>query len=349
MHGEYKVPGGKLVTVEVTVEGERLAGVRVAGDFFLDPDSALDRITGALEGLPAVASAQEISQAVSGALHPNDTLLGFDPDAVGITVRRALGHAVGWDDVDFEVIHTPSVDPMVNVALDETLSEEVAAGNRKPHMRIWEWDSPCIVIGSFQSYRNEINQDGIERHGMTVCRRPSGGGAMFMEAGNCITYSLVAPTALVDGMSFAASYPFLDQWVLEALAKVGVDAHYVPLNDISSDAGKIGGSAQKRFASGVMVHHATMAYDIDADKMGECLRIGQEKLSDKGIRSAAKRVDPMRSQTGMAREDIIGVFLDHFAGKYAASRSELTEADLARARRRCEQKFNRDEWTRHIP
>lgn len=52
-----------------------------------------------------------------------------------------------------------------------------------------------------------------------------------------------------------------------------------------------------------MVHHVTMAYDIDAFKMNEVLRIGMEKIRDKGTRSAVKRVDPMRSQTGMAREE----------------------------------------------
>lgn len=31
-----------------------------------------------------------------------------------------------------------------------------------------------------------------------------------------------------------------------------------------------------------MLHHVTMSYDIDADKMVEVLRIGKEKLSDKG-------------------------------------------------------------------
>ncbi|WHF23391.1 hypothetical protein QJS66_03275 [Kocuria rhizophila] len=29
--------------------------------------------------------------------------------------------------------------------------------------------------------------------------------------------------------------------------------------------------------------------------------VGKEKISDKGIRSAKKRVDPLRRQTGMAR------------------------------------------------
>ena len=98
-----------------------------------------------------------------------------------------------------------------------------------------------------------------------------------------------------------------------ALAEIGVKAHYVPLNDIASEQGKIGGAAQRRFAGGVLLHHVTMSYDIDAEKMGDVLRIGREKLSDKGTRSANKRVDPIRSQTGLARDQIIEGFLD-FSG-----------------------------------
>lgn len=349
MRGEYKAPGQKLVIVDVEEAGGKLANVRLAGDFFLEPDDALERICAAVEGLDAETDAAGIADAVKASLREGDELLGITPEAVGVAVRRALGHAIGWGDIDFEIIRGPVLPPILNVTMDETLVQDVGAGRRKPFLRIWEWDSPCIVIGSFQSYDNEINQEGVDRHGITVCRRITGGGAMFMEAGNCITYSLVIPTALVDGMSFAQSYPFLDQWVMEALAKVGVKATYVPLNDIASEQGKIGGAAQKHFASGVMVHHVTMAYDIDANKMMECLRIGGEKIRDKGIRSAVKRVDPMRSQTGMARDEIIDVFADHFAQAYGATPGEITEADIARAKERCADKFGTEAWTHRIP
>jgi len=170
-----------------------------------------------------------------------------------------------------------------------------------------------------------------------------------MEPGNCITYSLVIPTALVEGMSFEQAYPYLDQWVMEVLDKLGIKAKYVPLNDIASEYGKIGGAAQKRWANGYMVHHVTMAYDIDAIKMNEVLRIGMEKIRDKGTRSAVKRVDPMRSQTGLPREEILQVFFDHFKEKYNASVGTITEADLEVARERCETKFAREEWVHRIP
>lgn len=349
MHGEYKQPGGKLVVVDLEERDGEIHDVRVAGDFFLDPDDTLERITAALQGAPTSSSAQDLATRVREAILPADTLFGVTPEGVGIAVRRALGKAMSWEDIDFDVIHGPVVNPMVNVAMDETLVEEVAAGRRKPFMRLWEWNAPQVVIGSFQSYDNEIQQAGVDKYGITVSRRVTGGGAMFMEPGNCVTYSLVIPTALVDGLSFEQSYPFLDAWVMEVLAKVGVKARYVPLNDIASEKGKIGGAAQKRWANGFMVHHVTMSYDIDAEKMMEVLRIGKEKIRDKGTRSAVKRVDPMRSQTGMEREAILDMFFEHFRDKYHATVGQITAHDIEVAEERCRTKFATAEWTHRLP
>ena len=170
-----------------------------------------------------------------------------------------------------------------------------------------------------------------------------------MEPGNCITYSLVVPGALVEGLSFEQSYAFLDDWVLGALGEVGVDARYVPLNDIASDKGKIGGAAQRRFTDGTILHHVTSAYDIDADKMLEVLRIGREKLSDKGTKSANKRVDPMRSQTGMSRDAIMASFLDYFQGRYKSMASDYTDDELARAAELVRTKVSTPAWTYRVP
>ena len=74
-----------------------------------------------------------------------------------------------------------------------------------------------------------------------MVRRISGGGAMFAEPGDTITYSLYAPGSLVAGMSYA----YLDDWVIGALNEdLGLTAWYQPLNDITSSQGKIGGAAR---------------------------------------------------------------------------------------------------------
>jgi lipoate-protein ligase A len=349
MRGEYKVPGGKLVAVDVEVSDGRLARVSVSGDFFLEPDEALEDIDAALTGMPIDASADQLAQAITGALPAGVSMIGFTADAVGIAVRRALGKATGWHDHTFDLIPPVVLPPVMHVALDQVIAQEVASGARPPTLRFWDWDSPLVVIGSFQSMKNEIDPDGAARHGINVVRRISGGGAMFMEPGNCITYSLVVPTSLVEGLSFERSYAFLDEWVIGALAEIGVTATYVPLNDIASDKGKIAGAAQKRFAAGAVLHHVTMAYDIDADKMLEVLRIGREKMSDKGTKSANKRVDPMRAQTRMDRADILTAFADSFRRRYTTHDSEYTTEELAAAQTLVDTKFGTTDWTYRVP
>jgi len=349
LHGEYKVPGGKLVVVDLEVANGRFSNVSLSGDFFLEPDEALQDINRALTGLPDQSTAADIAAAVTADLPEGAVLFGFSAEAVAITVRRALSKATGWSDHQWEVIPPTVLPTEVNVALDEVLTEKVGAGLRNPTLRFWDWEEPSVVIGSFQSVRNEVDPDGVARHGITVVRRISGGGAMFMEAGNCITYSLYLPQTLVDGISFADSYAFLDSWVMAALEKLGINAFYVPLNDIATDQGKIGGAAQKRLANGGMLHHVTMSYDIDADKMVDVLRIGKEKLSDKGTRSAKKRVDPLRRQTGLARSAILKAMQDVFMERYGAVESRLSEAELAEAGKRVDAKFGTDEWLNRVP
>ncbi|WP_454140998.1 lipoyl protein ligase domain-containing protein [Microbacterium lacticum] len=349
MHGEYKVPGGKLVVVDLEVEGGRISDFHLAGDFFLEPDDALQDIDAAVTGLPVETDAAAIAAAVRAALPDGAQLLGFTPESVGTAVRRALVTAPGWKDFTWEVVHEKAVSPRMNLALDEVLTARVGARLRNPTLRIWEWDESAVVIGSFQSYRNEVDPEGAARHGYDVVRRISGGGAMMMGAGSIVTYSLYVPASLVAGMTFADSYAFLDDWVLQALRSLGVDATYQPLNDIASSKGKIGGAAQKRLAGGGVLHHATMSYDMDGQVMTEVLRIGREKLSDKGTTSAAKRVDPLRSQTGLPREAIIERLKETFTTLYGAEPGHITAEEYAEAEALVESKFATDAWLHRVP
>ena len=278
-HGEYKVPGGKLVVVDLDVENDRLARVQVTGDFFLEPESALDDICRALEGQPADAGTATLASAIRSALPADAQLFGFSPEAVGIAVRRALGLATTWRDFEWQIVHEPAFSPELHAALDEVLSEEVAAGRRPPTLRLWEWDTTAAVLAAF----------------------------------------------------------------------------YKPLNDISSDRGKIGGAAQKRFSNmpadggKTILHHVTMAYDMDAGKMMQVLRIGREKLSDKGTTSAAKRVDPLRSQTGLPREAIIERMKETFVQLHGGTPGYITPEEMVEAVARVEHKFGTRDWLYRLP
>lgn len=253
-----------------------------------------------------------------------------------------------WSDHDWRLLPDGTESPAMHVAIDDVLLGEVAAGRRPPSFRFWEWTQKAVVLGRFQSVRNEIDPAGAERNGVSMVRRISGGGAMFVEPGNTITFSVYAPASLVAGMSVVDSYAYLDAWLVEALIELGVQARYEPINDVTSAAGKIGGAAQIRRGTAVL-HHVTMAYRMDPTVMTQVLRIGKEKLSDKGVRSADKRVAPLREQLGLPREAIVDRLRDAFRARTGGADHDLAETERADAQRRAREVYGGRDWTYRVP
>jgi lipoate-protein ligase A len=253
-----------------------------------------------------------------------------------------------WTGSTWDLLPVESMTPAMNLAMDEELTLRVGAGERPPTLRFWSWQRGCIVLGRFQSVRNEVQIENAERLGVEIVRRISGGGAMFIEPEGAITYSLYVPVSFAAGMSFAESYAFFDSWVIQALRSLGIDAWYAPLNDITSAIGKIGGAAQAR-RGGAILHHTTMAYQMNVPRMLEVLRIGQEKLSDKGIRSADKRVAPLLQQTSMPRQEIIDHLVSTFGETVDLKPGLLTGEERAGAEQRAVERFDTDAWRYILP
>jgi len=152
----------------------------------------------------------------------------------------------------------------------------------------------------------------------------------------------------VKGLSFAESYAFFDSWVIEALRELGVDAWYAPLNDIASAGGKVGGAAQAR-RGGAVLHHTTIAYQMNVPLMLKVLRIGKEKLSDKGISSADKRVGPLRQQTNLEREVIIAHMIDTFRRKTGGTDDMISAEERTESEGLVESRFDTKEWIYVLP
>ena len=54
-----------------------------------------------------------------------------------------------------------------------------------------------------------------------------------------------------------------------------------------------------------MLHHTTLAYSIDARAMAAVLNTSAEKMSDKAVKSAAKRVEPICAGTRLTRAQVV--------------------------------------------
>jgi lipoate---protein ligase len=231
----------------------------------------------------------------------------------------------------------------VQMALDEVLLGRLAAGRRGPMLRFWEWSERALVLGSHQVLANEVDAGEARALGFTVARRMSGGGTMIVEPGRTITYSLYAPETLVAGRSFVDSFAFLDAWVVDCLRGLGVPAGYRPVNDLVSPEGKIGGAAQAR-RHGFVLHHAAIAHAMDTDIVARLIRIGRERVSPRGVRSAERTVSPLDRWLSLDRDAVVAALAACFRAGHDARAGELLADELAEARALATARYAAQDW-----
>src|SRR5882672_701356 len=226
-------------------------------------------------------------------------------------------------EIDWDVIPSTPHPAHMHMALDGVLLGRVIAGERAPTLRIWEWIEPALVIGSHQSVANEVDIVAAMELGFVVTRRMSGGGTMLCEPDRTITYSMYLPESMVEGISFRDSYALLDGWAVRAFNEIGVPASYREINDIISPRGKIGGAAQAR-RHGFVLHHTTIAHSMDVDLLPRLIRLGRERIAERGVHSAEKAVSPLSWFTSLTCEEVAQNLHGYFKRELNAHDSRVT-------------------------
>jgi len=252
------------------------------------------------------------------------------------------------DELEWELIPASGHSAHMHMALDEVLLERMIAGARGPAVRFWEWTESALVIGSHQSVVNEVDQAAARTLGFTITRRMSGGGTMICEPGRTITYSMYLPATAVAGISFRQSYAALDAWAVRSFVDLGVPASYREINDIISPRGKIAGAAQAR-RKGFVLHHTTIAHSMDVKLVTQLIRIGRERMSERGVRSAEKEVSPLSWFTQLSCAEVTAHMERSFDSAFGARRSSLSETELEDARRLVESKYATSAWIDRLP
>jgi lipoate-protein ligase A len=252
------------------------------------------------------------------------------------------------DALDWELIPASGHSAHMHMALDEVLLDLVIGGARKPAIRFWEWTESALVIGSHQSVINEVDQAAARTLGFTITRRMSGGGTMICEPARTITFSMYLPASAVAGISFRQSYAALDEWAVRSFVDLGVPASYREINDIISPRGKIAGAAQAR-RRGFVLHHTTIAHSMDVKLVTQLIRIGRDRLSERGVRSAEKEVSPLSWFTELSCAEVTAHMERSFETTFDARRSELSQAEIEQAARLVESKYATPAWIDRLP
>jgi lipoate---protein ligase len=349
------------IVVEIGIDAGRIGRVAFADGFAIHPverrESTLAAIVEALKGRPVDSEPSALAAHIRAAIPFGTELVGASPRDLAEAVHVALGspspvERIGslssaeidaithsWREYDWRLIPEQPFSAAANVALDEVLGD---AG--RPSMRFWNWAEPAVVLGRCQSVANEVDRDAMTERGFALVRRSSGGGAMFVQPHGAITWSMVLPEEAVAGLTIRRSYEVCDAWAVEGLRKLGADAHHVPVNDIASGAGKLAGAAQSR-RRGIVLHHATLAYDLRMDELSAVLRIGRERNGSNAIASAAKVVAPLRTQVSISRAAVVDGLMATFRSRYGGTVEPLTASERSAAEELARAKYRDPIWT----
>lgn len=237
--------------------------------------------------------------------------------------------------VDNKGIH----DPRINLAIEEYLLKTMDV--EKEPVLLFYINQPSIIIGKNQNTIEEINTDYVEDNGIIVVRRLSGGGAVYHDLGN-LNFSFITND---DGDSFM-NYKKFTQPVVDALAKMGVNAELSGRNDILAEGRKVSGNAQFS-TKGRMFSHGTLMFDTEIDAVVSALKVKKDKIESKGIKSIRSRVANILEflKEQMTVEEFrLEILKSIFGGEENIRYYELTEDDWANIHKLSEERYQTWEW-----
>lgn len=236
---------------------------------------------------------------------------------------------------DVIYLETGSTDPAYNLAFEEYVLTHRAKDN---YLILWQ-NKNAVIIGRNQVAAQEINKDFVDRNGISVIRRITGGGAVYHDMGN-LNYSFIAD-APEDGTTTKA--PFV-QPIVDALRELGLDASPSGRNDILVSGKKVSGIAQY-ISKGRILHHGTLLFDSNPGMISGALNPDPTKFQTKSVQSVRSRVGNIREflKTDMTLPE----FWEHLRrqlGKNGMTAGALTEDELAAIRQLKAEKYDTWDW-----
>jgi lipoate-protein ligase A len=258
------------------------------------------------------------------------------------------------------ILHPPR-DGARNMAIDEALLEETAAGRSLPTLRLYAWEPPTLSLG-FAQPAADVDRDALRRLGWGLVRRPTGGRAILHT--DELTYSITAPETdpLMQG-GVLESYRRLSLGLLAGLRLLGVEVQAdegargravrnpvcfeIPSQyEISAGGKKLIGSAQARRLGGVLQHGA---FPLGGDLARILQALAGPQIPPERVRRRAATLGELLGREVSWREAADAVargFADTFAIEFR--RGELTGREETRADELARGKYGAAEWTNRV-
>ena len=173
---------------------------------------------------------------------------------------------------------SPSPDGWRNLGVDEYFLDHLGEEDMLLYFYI---NTNAVIIGCGQNPWAECRLSAMERDGVQLVRRITGGGAVFHDAGN-LNFSFIAGEKIYDverqlGM------------ILSAVRALGIPCEFSGRNDLLADGRKFSGNAFCTRGK-LRQHHGTLLLNADLSRLQNYLNVDPRKLQAKGTKSVRSRV-----------------------------------------------------------
>lgn len=244
-------------------------------------------------------------------------------------------------------------DPAWNMALDEALWLGAIHEDGPPTLRLYRWRAPSVSLGRLQRVEEEIDIEQCVARGVTVVRRPTGGGAVAHDGD--LTFTLALPEAYGDlPEGILESYARIHSGIVEGLRTVGVSAELAVSVQRSSGLRqappcfvaptrydvvwrdrKIAGGAQRR-GHGLLLHQGTLTLSLARPWMARLLKRWP-------LPAAQPSGRPAMAMATLQRAVVSG--LERLLGVRCVP-GQLTDAECRRAEQLQRTRYTTVDWTR---
>lgn len=249
-----------------------------------------------------------------------------------------------------------------NMAIDEAIALEVRQHLSPPTLRIYSWKHRAVSIGHFQR-AGDVNLGYCRKNNIQIVRRPTGGRAVYHNDEITYSFSVQTGTGLFSHGLFD-SYKKISVALALALSKCGLSPQsrtrkpnpkfnvqnskiYNPLcfqsvsyGEISVDKIKVIGSAQKRWADGLL-QQGSIPFTVDENEMIEIFQINRGPMREDHLMGLMQLL-PSLSHDEL-KKAIRNAFEESFQIEFVNSAPSQKEIVLAQELE--EQKYLNDSWT----
>jgi len=207
---------------------------------------------------------------------------------------------------DIRILISECTDPFFNSAFEDYIFR-----NLRPQERIlliWR-NTPSVFIGRFQNIFQECNVMEIEKDGLPLLRRQSGGGTVFHDLGNTNFTFFCSREDYNENENFTL--------VIDALhTEFQLSVERSGRNDLLLESRKISGSAFK-FTGKSAMHHGTLLINADLRKLKKYLSPPDFEFRSKGIQSVSSSVLNISELSADAtHESVYRAIISRFIEKY---------------------------------